>query len=140
MILFASSLSHLLFAALVVAPADRLSMADRLFGRGDFAAAKREYLALKGVSGVDEADVLYRLVASSEGLKDLAETRKQADQFLSRFASHSLAGRVRLMKALAGNDAQKKEELSDFIRDAADTSLRAEAMFHLARLTSDAAL
>ena len=140
MILFASSLSPLLFAALVVAPADRLSMADRLFGRGDFAAAKREYLALKGVSGVDEADVLYRLVASSEGLKDLAETRKQADQFLSRFASHSLAGRVRLMKALAGNDAQKKEELSDFIRDAADTSLRAEAMFHLARLTSDAAL
>ena len=63
MILFASSLSPLLFAALVVAPADRLSMADRLFGRGDFAAAKREYLALKGVSGVDEADVLYRLVA-----------------------------------------------------------------------------
>jgi outer membrane protein assembly factor BamD (BamD/ComL family) len=140
MFLSVSIFTPLCLAALIVAPSDRLSMADRLFGRGDYAAAKREYLALKGVSGVDEADVLYRLVASSEGMKDLAGTRQQANDFLSRFPRHALAERVRLMKALAGNENEKKKELSDFIRDAADTSLRAEAMFHLARLTSDAML
>ena len=59
-----------MLAALTVAPSDRLAMADRLFNRGDYASARREYLALKGEKGVDEADVLYRLAAASEGVKD----------------------------------------------------------------------
>ena len=67
-----------MLAALTVAPSDRLAMADRLFNRGDYASARREYLALKGEKGVDEADVLYRLAAASEGMKDAKAVRADA--------------------------------------------------------------
>ena len=130
----------LVLAALTVAPSDRLAMADRLFNRGDYAAARREYAALKGEKGVDEADVLYRLAASSEGLKDPKGTVADADAFLAKFASHRLADRVRLMKALASEGEARKNELQLLDRDDADPSLRAEALFHLARMSNDAAL
>ena len=130
----------LVLAALTVAPSDRLAMADRLFNRGDYAAARREYAALKGEKGVDEADVLYRLAASSEGLKDTKGTVADADAFLAKFASHRLADRVRLMKALASEGEARKKELQLLDRDDAEPSLRAEALFHLARMGGDPSL
>lgn len=130
----------LVLAALTVAPSDRLAMADRLFNRGDYASARREYLALKGEKGVDEADVLYRLAAASEGMKDAKAVRADADAFLAKFAAHRLADRVRLMKALASEGEARKKELQLLDRDDADPSLRAEALFHLARMSNDAAL
>ena len=42
----------LLLAALAVLPADRLVMADRLFNRGDYAAADVEYRALVGEASI----------------------------------------------------------------------------------------
>ena len=130
----------LVLAALTVAPSDRLAMADRLFNRGDYAAARREYLALKGEKGVDEADVLYRLAAASEGMKDASAVRADADAFLAKFAGHRLADRVRLMRALVCDGEERRKELRMLDRDDADPSLRAEALFHLARMSNDAAL
>lgn len=130
----------LLLAALAVSPVDRLAMADRLFGRGEFAAARREYLALKGEKGIDEADLLYRLAASAEGLKDAPATLAAAQEFLAKHSSHALADRVRLMQSLASQGDERKKLLSSLDRDDADSAIRAEALFHLARITEDAAL
>ena len=129
-----------MLAALTVAPSDRLAMADRLFNRGDYASARREYLALKGEKGVDEADVLYRLAAASEGMKDAKAVRADADAFLAKFAAHRLADRVRLMRALVCEGEERRKELRMLDRDDADPSLRAEALFHLAKMSNDASL
>ena len=51
----------LLVAAVSVLPADRLAMADRLFNRGEYAAAKEEYAALRGEKAVPADELLYRL-------------------------------------------------------------------------------
>ena len=129
-----------MLAALTVAPSDRLAMADRLFNRGDYASARREYLALKGEKGVDEADVLYRLAAASEGMKDAKAVRADADAFLAKFAAHRLADRGRLMRALVCEGEERRKELWMLDRDDADPSLRAEALFHLAKMSNDASL
>ncbi len=51
------TLSAIVLAAIAVLPADRLAMADRLFNRGEYAAAKEEYAALRGEKSVP-ADAL----------------------------------------------------------------------------------
>ena len=136
--IFPSIVSAMVLAALTVAPSDRLAMADRLFNRGDYAAARREYAALKGEKGVDEADVLYRLAATSEGLKDAKGTVADADAFLARFADHRLADRVRLMRAIASEGDARRRELQLLDRDDVEPSLRAEALFRLAQLSGGA--
>ena len=128
----------LVLAVLTVAPSDRMAMADRLFNRGDYAAARREYESLKGEKGVDEADVLYRLAATSEGLKDAKGTVADADSFLARFADHRLADRVRLMRAIASEGEVRRRELRLLDRDDVEPPLRAEALFRLAQLSGGA--
>ena len=127
-------------AALAVAPSDRLAMADRLFNRGEYAAAREEYLALKGEASVDAAELGYRLTATARALKDYASTRKAADAFLAAYPAHRLADSVRLMKAMSGTDAEKKSELPLLDRDDVAPSVRAEAIVRLAQLTGDAEL
>ena len=48
-------------AALALAPADRLQMADKMFARGLHADAAREYAALKGEKNISADDVTFRL-------------------------------------------------------------------------------
>ena len=48
---------YFLIGALAVAPSDRLAMADRLFNRGEYAAAQTEYAALAGEKEI-AADVI----------------------------------------------------------------------------------
>ena len=55
------TLSALILAAIAVLPADRLAMADRLFNRGEYAAARAEYAALDGEKSVPAEELLYRL-------------------------------------------------------------------------------
>lgn len=48
-------------AALALAPADRLQMADRMFARGLHAEAAREYASLKGEKTVSADDITFRI-------------------------------------------------------------------------------
>lgn len=127
-------------AALAVTPSDRLAMADRLFNRGEYATAREEYLALKGEKAVDAAELAYRLTASARALKDDAATRAAADEFLSANPAHRLADSVRLMKAMAGTDEQRKAELPLLDRDDVAPDVRAEALVRLAHLGGDPSL
>ena len=127
-------------AALAVTPSDRLAMADRLFNRGEYATAREEYLALRGEKSIDPAELLYRLAASARALKDDAATRAAADAFLSANPAHKLADSVRLMKAMAGTDDQRRAELPLLDRDDVSPAVRAEALVRLAQVGGDASL
>ena len=73
-------------------------------------------------------------------MKDAKAVRADADAFLAKFAAHRLADRVRLMRALVCEGEERRKELRMLDRDDADPSLRAEALFHLAKMSNDASL
>ena len=126
-----------LLAAIAVAPADRLAMADRLFGRGDYAGARAEYAALKGDGSLAGDDVLHRLAECDRMLGRLAEARAEYGELLSRHPASRHAERARLMRALAGTDDEKRSELRALDSDRVDPELRAVALYHLGVLDGD---
>ena len=74
----------LLVAAVTVLPADRLAMADRLFNRGEYAAARAEYAALSGEKSLSAEEVLYRLAECDRALGRSADA--QFHEFRDAFA------------------------------------------------------
>ena len=129
-----------LAASLAVSASDRLAMADRLFNRGDFAAAKTEYLALAGEQGLDRASILYRLVASGKSLKENAFVRETGATFLKEFPGHAKENQVRFLRALVGTDEEKRVELAALDRDEVPKDIRAGALCMLGTVTGDVSL
>lgn len=132
--------STLLAAALAVAPSDRMAMADRLFNRGEYAAARAEYLALRGEKSLDPASLAYRLASSAHAAGDNAAARSEAAAFLSKHPDHPQADAVRLMKAMCASGAERAAELRLLDRDDTSAAIRAEALVRLADETKDASL
>lgn len=126
-------------AALAVSSADRLAMADRLFNRGDYAAAQEEYRALAASSGkdVDAADLDYRLVSAASALGDRTAVRDAGAKFLAAHPGDVRADRVRLLAALCGTESEKTAELRRLDRDDTEVSVRAEALYRLGEATGD---
>lgn len=122
------TLSLVLAAALAVSASDRMAMADRLFNRGDYASAKTEYLALENVSGLDRAAILYRLVAAGKALKEDQFVREKGALFLKDYPGHAKEAHVRFLRALVGNDEEKRAELADLDRDGVPNDIRAGAL------------
>lgn len=129
--------STLLAAALVVAPADRLSMADRLFNRSEYAAARSEYAALAGAKGLAPDEILYRLAECDRALGRQKEARQGYARLLTEFPASKHADRARLQKALTGNDTEKRTELKILDSDRVETSVRAAALYHYGDLVGD---
>ena len=125
-------------AALAVLPSDRMAMADRLFDRGAYAEAKTEYVALKGVEGIAEDELLYRLAECARALGEMSVARATYGELLNRFPLTRHAARARLMRALAGTDGEKRTELKLLDSDQVPAPLRATALYHLGQLTNDA--
>ena len=127
-------------ASLSVTAHDRMAMADRLFNRGDAAAARSEYRALVGSRDVDASELAYRLVASASAAGDKAAARSEGAAFLKTYPSSPHADKVRLLVALAGPDAERLMELKLLDRDDASPAVRAEALYRMAESSGDAAL
>lgn len=127
----------LMAAALSVSATDRMAMADRLFNRGDYAAAKTEYLSLENEPSVDRAAVLYRLVASGKSLKEDAFVREKGAKFLKEFPGHEKENQVRFLRALVGTDTEKIAELKDLDRDGVPNDIRAGALCILGTILND---
>ncbi len=130
--------ASLLLAAIAVLPSDRMAMADRLFDRGAYADAKKEYAALKGSQGVAEDELLYRLAECARSLGDKASARAGYGELLNKFPLSRHAARARLMRALAGTTAEQRSELKLLDTDATPPVIRAMALYHLGVLASDA--
>ena len=98
-------LATLLAATLAVSAADRLAMADRQFRRGEYAAAMREYTALRG-SELLASDVSFRILLTAHMLGDKAAVLKEGAAFLALEPTGEKADRARLM--VAQSDAPEK--------------------------------
>ena len=127
-------------ASLAVTAHDRLAMADRLFNRGEAAAARAEYKALLGAKDIDASELAYRLAASASAAGDKAATRSEGTAFLKTYPSSPHADKVRLLVALAGSDTERLSELKLLDRDDAPPAVRAEALYRMAEATGDVAL
>ncbi len=129
-------LAPLLATALAVSTADRLAMADRLFARGDYAEAKREYTALKGTTGYEE-DLDFRLILASYLMGEKKEVETLGASFLARTPVGEKADRVRLMRACVLDGAQAEASLRALDRDDVVAAVRAEALYHWGVLKKD---
>ncbi len=123
-----------------VTPGDRMAMADRLFDRGEYARARREYESLRTAEGIAADELLYRL---AECDRSLGETAKAREEYAKLLESHPLsrrAPRARLMKALSSQGDERRHELRLLDSENVATNIRAIALYHLGTMTKDAAL
>jgi len=132
----------IVLAAVAVLPADRLSMADRQFNRGEYADARAEYAALASekAAGVARDELLYRLAECDRALGDAAAARREYGELVSSFPSSRHFDRARLMRALSGGDAEKRAELAALDTDLVAGPIRSAALYHLGVLKSDASM
>ena len=131
------TLSAIFLAAIAVLPADRLAMADRLFNRGECAAAKVEYAALRGEKSIPAEELLYRLAECDRVLGNSAEARKAYGELLDKFPTSARADRARLMRALAGTPEERSSELKVLDSDRVAPDIRAAALYYLGSAAND---
>ena len=132
------TLSIALFAAsIAILPSDRMALADRLFDRGRYAEARREYLALKGEKGVPEEDILYRIAEATRADGDRNAARAAYGEFVSKFPASRHADKARLQRALAGTDADRRAELPALDAEGVPGETRSAALYHLGVLERD---
>ncbi len=120
-----------------VLPADRLVMADRLFNRGEYAAAAKEYAVLKAGEGVAEDALLYRQAECARQLKDQKTAAQLYRKLQTGFPESQYAQRSRLFAALAETGEARVKILRALDSDRSDTSTRAAALYHLGVETND---
>ncbi len=134
------TISAIMLAAITVLPSDRLAMADRLFNRGDYAAARTEYAALGGEKSVPEDSLVYRLAECDRALGRQADARRGYSDLVDRFPASRHADRARLMKALCGNAEQRAAELRVLDSDRVPADIRAAALYYLGSASNDPAM
>ena len=127
----------MLLAAAAYLPSDRMAMADRMFDAGDYDGAKAEYAALRGVQGVAEDELLFRLAETARVKGDAAGARASYLDLVRRYPRSRHADRARLKGALAGTPEQQKTELPLLDTDGVALALRAEALYHLGEVNGD---
>ena len=131
------TLSAFLLAAITVLPADRLAMADRLFNRGEYAAARTEYAALGGEKSIPAEELLYRLAECDRAMGKSAEARREYGELINKFPTSPRADRSRLMRALAGTPEERTSELKVLDSDRVAADIRAAALYYLGSAAND---
>ena len=129
--------ASLLIGTLAVLPSDRLAMADRLFNRGQYAEAQLEYAALKDAKGIAADELIYRLAECNRALGNSSRARLEYGRLVNDFPSSRHADRSRLMRALAGNEEERRIELEALDSDRVEPSIRAAALYHLGTILKD---
>ncbi|MBQ5531347.1 MAG: tetratricopeptide repeat protein [Kiritimatiellae bacterium] len=136
---FFAAVAAVVFASAAILPADRLAMADRMFGRGDRKGAKAEYAALRGADGIAQDELLFRLAECCRADGDLAGASEAYGELLAKHPLSRHVPRARLMKALSSSPEEKAAALRLLDTDATPSGIRAAALYHLGVETSDAA-
>jgi len=137
--LLASLLLSTSALAIDVLPADRLVMADRLFNRGNFAAAAAEYKALSGEKSIAVDQLLYRQAECERALGRAAEANLLYERLALKFPDSEFAARARLMVALSKTGAERKTALAALDTDRVDSKTRAAALYHYGAENGDVA-
>lgn len=127
-----------LVAAIAVLPADRLAMADRLFNRGEYAAARVEYAALQGEKSIPADELLYRFAECDRATGKTDDARREYGELIEKFPTSARADRSRLMRALAGTPEERVAELKVLDSDRVAVDIRAAALYYLGSAENDA--
>lgn len=127
----------LIIASAAVLPSDRLAMADRLFDRGEYVSAKKEYDALKGATGIAADELLYRLAECNRLVGETAAARAAYTELVDKFPLSRHADRSRLMRALTLEGNAKLSELKILDSDKVRVAVRACALYHIGIATND---
>ena len=127
-------------AAAAILPADRMSMADRLFDRGMYAEALEEYSSLEGSAGIAGEDILYRLAECQNALGNKEKARELYGRLLKEYPLSARAPRARLMSALASAGDERARLLKSLDADSVPGPVRAVALYHLGADSGDAAM
>ena len=97
---------NLIFAAaLALAPADRLQMADKMFAKGLYADAAAEYAALKGERSVSADDVMFRIAECDRLIGREKHALEAYDALVVRDIPASMRAVAFYRLACARNDA-----------------------------------
>lgn len=133
-----SLLCTLLLAAISITAGDRLAMADRLFNKGAYEDALKEYKVIYRNDGSDKDDLLYRLAECYRALGSGVESRRIYLLLVKNFPASKYAHRSRLMAALAVEGPARKEELLLLDSDSVPNDLRAAALYYIGVADNDA--
>jgi len=128
----------IVLAALAVTPADRLAMADRLFNRGEYAAARAEYAALAGERELAADQLAFRRLYCDFQLGDKATVRKDGEAFLKTHPASDKANEVRYFRAMSAEGAERLGELKALDADSVPASRRAAVLCEIGKLTNSA--
>ena len=93
-----------LAAALALAPADRLQMADKMFAKGLYSDAAREYGALRGEKTISETDIMFRVAECARMLGHEKESVPVYEKLLLRDIPPAMRGVALYRVACAKND------------------------------------
>ena len=126
-----------LLLAIAVLPSDRLAMADRLFNRGRYEDAAKEYRALAGVKSIAEDELLFRLAECDRVSGRSEEARKSYAAVFGKYPDSRHAARSRFMYAMGAQGAERKGLLLELDSDRVEADIRAAALYYLGSETSD---
>ena len=128
----------LLLSAIAVLPADRLAMADRLFNKGEYADAEKEYRSLSGAQGIAEDELMFRLAECDRVTGKSAEALKGYRTLSEKFPASKHATRARFLYAMGQKGLEKRKLLADLDSDRVDLETRTAALYYLGVESSDA--
>jgi len=126
--------------AIAVLPADRLSMADRLFNKGQYADAEAEYKALSGAEGVAADGILFRLAECDRVQGRTAAARRRYAELFAKYPDSKHVSRSRFLHAMGATGLERRKLLAEMDSDRIDVENRAAALYHLGSETSDPAV
>ena len=127
-----------LLMVLAVLPTDRLAMADRLFNKGDFAAAEVEYRALSEEPSIAADERLYRLAECARALGRADEATRLYTRLVAEAPDSKYVAPVRLQLALGASGDERLRQLQALDTDRVEASVRAAALYHLGVARNDA--
>ena len=129
--------SSFIVLAIAVLPSDRLAMADRLFNKGQYADAEKEYKALKGAAGVAEDELLFRLAECDRVSGRSAAALEGYRALSAKHPESKHASRARFLYAMGMKGLERRKLLADLDSDRVDLETRTAALYYLGSETSD---
>ena len=130
-------INTILICAITVLPSDRMSMADRLFNRGQYEEATKEYRALAGQEGIAADEILFRLAECDRMAGRTAEALKGYVELCTRHPESAHAGRARFLNAMGRTGLERRKLLAELDSDRIDLETRTAALYHLGSEASD---
>ena len=126
-----------LIAAITVLPSDRMSMADRLFNRGEYEAAEKEYKTLSGQAGIAADEILFRLAECDRVAGRTGEALRGYVELFTKFPDSAHASRARFLNAMGRTGMERRKLLAELDSDRVDLETRTAALYHLGSEASD---